>query len=380
MHFEINTKDPLCRKMDVSAIFCELTCLTSEVVVAARRGWTSMTHLSKCFKLTCLLVSCLCSAQSLPQRRHLKDAPEDFDDLNNSSLTVNAVTVDVKLQASSDNLHAQSRSQYFAICVSAKDQHEDISEWIEYHEQLGAGKIYLYDDSSSPPMLGRLKSYIQSGLVEYHFIGQSNHSSIARPQLYVYDQCITRYRSLHQFIAFIDVDEFLFLRDLKVADMPALLHDYEEYGGLAVNWVQFGSSGHVHRPRGGTLANFWKCIPLQHPENLHIKTIANTLYVDRATGDPHHFSYLQGKVAVNEKYMPAEGSRTMTNEISRVALYHYVTKSLDEYQSKIDRGSAMKNFKTMEFFENVEREAVEECREGMQWANNRGLHIGTQEQ
>jgi hypothetical protein len=138
MHFEINTKDPLCRKMDVSAIFCELTCLTSEVVVAARRGWTSMTHLSKCFKLTCLLVSCLCSAQSLPQRRHLKDAPEDFDDLNNSSLTVNAVTVDVKLQASSDNLHAQSRSQYFAICVSAKDQHEDISEWIEYHEQLGA--------------------------------------------------------------------------------------------------------------------------------------------------------------------------------------------------------------------------------------------------
>ena len=135
MHFEINTKDLLCGKMDVVAVFFELTCLTSEVVVAARRGWTSMKHLSKCFKLTCLLVSCMCSAQSLPQRRHLKDAPEDFDD---SSLTVNAVTVDVKLQASSKSSHAQSRSQYFAICVSAKDQHEDISEWIEYHEQLGA--------------------------------------------------------------------------------------------------------------------------------------------------------------------------------------------------------------------------------------------------
>lgn len=334
-----------------------------------------MTHLSKYCKLACIVASCLWTGQALQQRRHLKDTAEDFDDLTDSSLTVKAVTVDVKLQASADSPHTQARSQYFAICVSAKDQHDDIDEWIEYHEQLGAGKIYIYDDSSTPPMLGQLKSYIQSGLVEYHFIGQSNHSSIPRPQLYVYDQCIAHYRARHQFIAFIDVDEFLFLRDPKVADMPALLHDYEAYGGLAVNWVQFGSSGHVHRPRGGTLANFWKCLPLQHPENLHIKTIVNTLYVEQASGDPHHFSYLQGKVAVNERFVPVEGSRTDTNEISRVALYHYVTKSLDEYQSKIGRGSAMKNFKTIEFFESIESEAVEECREAVHWAHNRGSGV-----
>ena len=33
MHFETNTKDLLCGKMDVVAVFFELTCLTSEVVV-----------------------------------------------------------------------------------------------------------------------------------------------------------------------------------------------------------------------------------------------------------------------------------------------------------------------------------------------------------
>ena len=323
-------------------------------------------------RLICIVASCLLKIQALQQRRHLKDGLGDFDDLNDSSLTVKAVTVDVKLQASMNSPQAQARSQYFAICVSAKDQHEDINEWIEYHELLGAGKIYVYDDSSNPPMLAQVKSYIQSGLVEYHFIGQGNHSSIPRPQLYVYDQCIMRYRSKHQFIAFIDVDEFLFIRDPSVANMPALLHEYEDYGGLAVNWVQFGSSGHIHRPRGGALANFWKCLPLQHPENLHIKTIANTLYVEAASDDPHHFNYTEGKVAVNENFVPVDGSRTATNQISRVALYHYVTKSLDEYQSKIGRGSAMKNFKTIEFFEGVEQEAVDECREAMQWAANRG--------
>lgn len=43
-------------------------------------------------------------------------------------------------------------------------------------------------------------------------------------------------------MAFIDVDEFLMLRD-GTPDMPALLRDYEQYGGLAVNWIMFGSSG-----------------------------------------------------------------------------------------------------------------------------------------
>ena len=284
-----------------------------------------------------------------------------------------AVILNVKSMHVSHSPQAEARSQYFAVCVSAKDQHEDINEWVEHHEKLGAGKIYIYDDSSNPPMLGQLKSYIKSGLVEYHFIGQSNHTSISRPQLYVYDQCIDRYRSRHQFIAFIDVDEFLFLRDKSVANIPALLHEYEEYGGLAVNWVQFGSSGHIHRPSGGTLANFWKCIPLQHPENLHVKTLANTLYVNRASGDPHHFIYNEGKTAVNEMFKPVEGSRSSQNTISRIALYHYVTKSRDEYESKIERGSAMKNFKTIEFFDAVEKEAVEECRDAMQWATT-GQH------
>ena len=35
--------------------------------------------------------------------------------------------------------------------------------------------------------------------------------------------------------------------------------DYEPYGGLALSWVVFGSSGHVTRPTGGALRSFTKC-------------------------------------------------------------------------------------------------------------------------
>ena len=333
-----------------------------------------MMRLAFYYRLTFVAASCLVTTQAIQQRRHLRageDNEEALAKLSNSTLDGQAILLSVKSDAVLNSPQAEARSQYFAICVSAKDQHEDIHEWLQHHERLGAGKIYVFDDSSNPPMLDQLKHFIESGLVEYHFIGQSNHSSISRPQLYVYDQCIARYRARHQFIAFIDVDEFIFLRDPSVANLPALLHEYEDQGGLAVNWVQFGSSGHIHRPHGGTLANFWKCIPLQHPENLHVKTIANTLYVDRASGDPHHFLYHEGKTAVNEKFEIVEGPRSSHHAISRVALHHYVTKSRDEYQKKIERGSAMKNFKTIEFFDKVETDAVEECRDAMDWAKTR---------
>ena len=54
----------------------------------------------------------------------------------------------------------------------------------------------------------------------------------------------------------------------------------------------FGSSGHLTRPEGSTLAAYVACYPLHHPENHHVKTIANMAYVDCVGGDPHHFTYL----------------------------------------------------------------------------------------
>jgi hypothetical protein len=45
----------------------------------------------------------------------------------------------------------------------------------------------------------------------------------------------------------------------------------------------------------------------------------------------------------------------------RVILKHYVLKSLEEYKEKMSRGSAMKNKKTIEFFNFVEKEASSDC-------------------
>ncbi len=90
----------------------------------------------------------------------------------------------------------------------------------------------------------------------------------------------------------------------------------------------------------------------------------------RTGADPHHFIYEDGYFAVNEAFQPVGGAKSVEVSIDRIALYHYVTKSLEEYQSKMARGSAMKNNKTMHFFVAIEVDATHNCTDA--------LHLGRQ--
>ena len=45
----------------------------------------------------------------------------------------------------------------------------------------------------------------------------------------------------------------------------------------------------------------------------------------------------------------------------RVVLNHYVTKSAEQYQQKMDRGSGMGNRKSIEFYDLTQQMATESC-------------------
>jgi hypothetical protein len=69
------------------------------------------------------------------------------------------------------------------------------------------------------------------------------------------------------------------------------MRGYDRYGGLALNWVVFGSSGHKQRPHGGVLVNYRQCLPLQQEQNQHVKVIANTAHLMTVGDDPHRVYY-----------------------------------------------------------------------------------------
>ena len=70
----------------------------------------------------------------------------------------------------------------------------------------------------------------------------------ARASCQAYDDCLAEHRDDARWIAFIDLDEFLFSPDRPSA--AGVLRDYEQWPGVGVNWAMFGPSGHRPGRRG----------------------------------------------------------------------------------------------------------------------------------
>ena len=59
--------------------------------------------------------------------------------------------------------------------------------------------------------------------------------------------------------------------DVRVDNLALFLSQYEGQAAIGVNWVLFGSSGHLTRPAEGPLAAFTTCVPRTHWESTHVK-------------------------------------------------------------------------------------------------------------
>ena len=113
-----------------------------------------------------------------------------------------------------------------------KDQNEDVEEWVDYHLALGVTKIFFYDNNSTVPIREMLAKY--HGAVHYEDVSTTEAAPL-NVQLFVYRKCLARKDV--QWIAFIDVDEFIVLKATAHNSLPAFLTDYADEGALAVNWV-----------------------------------------------------------------------------------------------------------------------------------------------
>ena len=217
------------------------------------------------------------------------------------------------------------------------------------------------------PLAPHISDFLKSGKVEYsYFVGRQRIKDLFRTssQWWAYNDCALRYGTRHKWLAFIDIDEFIVFHNTTKKDINAFMFDYEDYGGLALNWVIFGTSGHKVRPRGGVLINYNRCIPFEQEQNQHVKLIANTQYMLTMGDDPHRVLYrTPDKFTVNELGLPVIGSGLGTTQAShtKIALYHYLTKSEAEYVEKMNRGSAAGNYKSMEFFYAIEELANATC-------------------
>ena len=212
---------------------------------------------------------------------------------------------------------------YLSVCAIYRDEAPYLREWIEFHRLVGVEKFFLYNDRSKDAHLEVLEPYVEDGTVTLH-----DWTVFPAGQPPAYDHCLGEHGDRSRWIAFIDLDEFLFSPTYQ--PLPELLAELEPWPGVGVNSVFFGTSGHRTRPAGLVIENY-----LENDGGegkLAIKSIVDPARTARCES-VHHFAYRDG-MAVNERGYPIRANRTKSVSHSRLRINHYWARSEEQFRAK----------------------------------------------
>jgi hypothetical protein len=209
---------------------------------------------------------------------------------------------------------------YLAACVVYRDEAPYLAEWLEFGRLVGIERFFLYDNVSVDNHREVLEPYIADGLVVLY----DWPMPYVPGQREAYNHCIANHCEEARWIAFIDVDEFLFSPTYR--PVPEVLKEFERWPGVAVNAPRFGTSGHLTKPGGLVIENY--VTHMRQDSDRIVKSIVDPAAVESSAG-AHVFNYLR-RSAVDERGYPVHIGATKTPSFERLRINHYYWKSVEE--------------------------------------------------
>lgn len=252
---------------------------------------------------------------------------------------------------------------YLAIGAIFQNEAPYLAEWICFHQLMGVQHFYLYNNSSTDDYKAVLSPWLTDGSVTLIDWPQPFTAGVQRQ---AYEDCLGRARGHVRWLAFIDIDEFLFSPAAGV--LPAALEAYEPFPGVVVHWQVFGSCSTSENQSDLVIERFIHRARRNWVRNRRVKSIVDPM---RTVGllSVHHCHYLHGAKAVNEcgteihvqsrpqklrrllrqfawllgPWMhhidPYKGHFHVTHicPCQRLRIHHYILKSPSEYRHKAER-------------------------------------------
>lgn len=190
---------------------------------------------------------------------------------------------------------ADPAGDYLAICAIFRDEADYLEEWIAFHQLVGVEHFFLYDNGSQDHSLKVLQRYIDDGTVTLTYWPIPFHEQAQRK---AYLHCLEATRNRVRWLAFIDIDEFLFAPENNNS-LPQVLHDYEAWPGVVVHWQNYGSSGERSQSPEPVIERFSHRSHRTWIRNRKIKSIVDPVRTIGPAG-VHHFTFLDEQLAVDE--------------------------------------------------------------------------------
>jgi Glycosyl transferase family 2 len=224
-----------------------------------------------------------------------------------------------------------------ATCAIAKNEGPYLEEWVAYHHLIGFEPILVYNhesDDDSAAVLARLARHGLAEAVPWTVPAER------KPQWLAYEDGVRRLAGRADWLALIDLDEFIVLpRHSTIQDF---LLEFGWLQAIAVNWKIFGSAGRQHREPAPVVERFTRCAERRFHGNRSVKTLARLDAI--VTPRVHTCDFRPGvryRTAAGEEIPPGVGrSSRVSHEV--ICINHYFTRSREEWHAKAARGRGAK--------------------------------------
>jgi hypothetical protein len=198
---------------------------------------------------------------------------------------------------------------YLSICAIFKDEAPFLREWISFHRGVGVEHFFLYNNNSSDHFRDVLAEFDCVTLIEWPLTKWQQRAA--------YLHCLDAFGGRSRWIAFIDIDEFLFVPD--TVDVRPTLCKFEHAPGVLVTSATYGTSGHQSIP-----PSVIDAFTMRSATTFSGKTVADPRLV-RDIRNAHAFHY----------YGPVPGARP---PMDAIRINHYIVRSFDDMAAKVMRG------------------------------------------
>ncbi len=147
-----------------------------------------------------------------------------------------------------------------AISAIVRNEEPYVDEWIEFHLMMGVEHFFIYDNGSSDGTVSALRTSPHADritVMEWANLvagWEGVAGSAGRMQKLAMLHAIANYGHMTEWMAFIDLDEFLY--PAKAGSLLDILAAYDDLDSLSVYWNMFGTSGHASKPEGLITENF----------------------------------------------------------------------------------------------------------------------------
>ena len=225
-----------------------------------------------------------------------------------------------------------------AVCAIAKNENRYVCEWVEYHKGIGIDKIFLCDnnDKDGERFDEVLNQYIKSGFVEvlnyrgiHRIVSNVNGAEDHGTQQDAYEDVYNNHLSGFDWIAYIDIDEFICLQNHRSIHSYLDQRKFRDADAIQLNWKIYDDNDLVTYDDRPVNERFTR-VSRKQADN--VKTILRTGF--KGVKIPCHKAVISGGV-----YKNSNGDITTCGYKQPICwedayIKHFFTKTIDEWMDR----------------------------------------------